>query len=317
MTNKTILITGGTGSFGKEAIKQILPMNPAKLIIYSRDEFKQYELAEQYPEKDYPIHFVVGDVRDKDRLWRALDGVGYVIHAAAMKQVPACEYNPFEAIKTNVLGAQNLIECAIDRKVKKVIALGTDKQVNPINLYGATKLCAEKLFIAAHMLPGDTCFSVVRYGNVMASRGSVVPYFYECVEKRDPIPITDWEMTRFWITLPEAAQFVLQSLERMAGGEIFVPMLRTIRIVDLAAAIGGKRYPCRISGIRPGEKIHEVLISKDEVRLTRAVDGYFLIEPFSFPYKTTILTGEYESSRGGARLTIPQIRGILKKIAKG
>lgn len=302
-----IMITGGTGTFGKEALRQLLKNQPDKIVIYSRDEFKQYLLAEQYPAQKYPVHFVIGDIRDKERLWRAMDGVDHVIHAAALKQVPACEENPMEAVKTNILGAQNLIECAIDRKVRKVIALGTDKQVNPINLYGATKLCAEKLFMAADWRV--TKFSVVRYGNVMASRGSVVPYFRELAAQRKVIPITDNRMTRFWITVKEAAGFVLSRLNDMQGGEIFIPKLPSLEIFDLAQAIYGPKGKYEEVGIRPGEKLHEVLVSRDELRITTDHGAYYTIHPWvsGRPVKR-----EY-TSNGQTLLTIPQIRQLLRK----
>lgn len=280
---KTVLITGGTGSFGKEATKHILTwFKPKKLIIFSRGELKQYLMAEQYPDDGViPIRYFIGDVRDKERLWRAFEGVDYVIHAAAMKQIPTCEYNPFEALKTNAIGAQNVIECAIDRKVSKVIALSTDKAVNPINLYGATKLCADKLFTAASVYAANHCtkFAVVRYGNVMSSRGSVIPYFQQLANEDKPIPITDKRMTRFWISLPQAVSFVMENFMRMKGGEIFVPKLPSMKITDLAIAIAGPNCRMTITGIRPGEKIHEIMISKDDARRTAEYQDYFIVLP--------------------------------------
>jgi len=258
-SGKTILVTGGTGSFGRHFVKRMLSQhNPKKLIVFSRDELKQSEMAREFP--DERLRFFIGDVRDKERLRRAFDGVDYVIHAAAMKQVPACEYNPFEAIKTNVLGAQNIINAAIDCKVKKVLALSTDKAVAPVNLYGATKLCAEKLFITGNAyVPADqeTAFSVVRYGNVAGSRGSVIPLF-KSLAHTGRLPITDERMTRFWLTLEDAVRIVLDGLETMKGGETFIPQLPSFKVTTLARAIAPE---CEfdIIGIRQGEKLHESL----------------------------------------------------------
>jgi UDP-N-acetylglucosamine 4,6-dehydratase/5-epimerase len=265
MNNKVILVTGGTGSFGKKFTEIVLSRyKPKKLIIFSRDEMKQYEMKNIFSEEKYKnIRYFIGDVRDSNRLHRAFNGVDIIIHAAALKIVPTAEYNPFEAVRTNVFGAENVINVAIDNKVEKVIALSTDKAVNPVNLYGATKLCAEKMFIAANNYsPLGTKFSIVRYGNVFGSRGSVVPFFKECAEKKE-VPITDKDMTRFWITLEQGVEFVLSSLETMKGGEIFVPKIPSLKITDLAKAIcpGCKQ---KIIGIRPGEKLHESLLSSDD-----------------------------------------------------
>ncbi len=279
--DKVILITGGTGSFGKRAVEVILKKyKPRRLIVFSRDELKQFEMAQEFSSSKHGcLRYFIGDVRDKERLYRAFHGVDYVLHAAALKQVPAAEYNPFEAVKTNILGAQNVINVAIDQGVKRVIALSTDKAANPINLYGATKLCSDKLFIAGNSYVGHdhTIFSVVRYGNVVGSRGSVIPFFLSCKEK-GVLPITDPRMTRFWITLDQGVQFVLQSLERMVGGELFVPKLPSMNILDLAEAIAPE---CRteITGIRPGEKLHEVMIPRDEAFKTVEFDGYYMIQP--------------------------------------
>lgn len=279
--DQVVLITGGTGSFGKKFTEIVLNRyKPSKLIIFSRDELKQFEMRQKFNQDQYPcIRYFIGDVRDRNRLYRAFDGVDMVIHAAALKQVPAAEYNPFEAIKTNVLGAANVIDAAIDRDVKKVIALSTDKAANPINLYGATKLCSDKLFTAANNYSGvhGTRFSVVRYGNVVGSRGSVIPYFLE-MRKTGVIPITDQRMTRFWITLEQGVNFVLSSMERMIGGEIFVPKIPSMKIVDLARAIAPE---CNLDfvGIRPGEKIHEVMVPKDDARHTLEYDDYYVILP--------------------------------------
>jgi UDP-N-acetylglucosamine 4,6-dehydratase len=280
---KSILITGGTGSFGHKCTEMLLKnYSPKRLIIYSRDEFKQYEMARKFPTDKYPsMRYFIGDVRDKERLSRAFRGVDYVIHAAAMKQVPASEYNPFEAIKTNVLGAQNIINTAIDHGVKRVIALSTDKAVSPVNLYGATKLCSDKLFVAGNLYAAsaDTKFSVVRYGNVVGSRGSVIPLFLK-QKNTGTLSITDPRMTRFWITLDQAVQFVLDNFARMVGGEIFVQRIPSMNIVDLAKAIAPDCEQ-KIIGIRPGEKLHEMMISIDDARNTSEFDDYYVIKPDS------------------------------------
>ncbi|OHB66424.1 MAG: UDP-N-acetylglucosamine 4,6-dehydratase (inverting) [Planctomycetes bacterium RBG_13_63_9] len=278
---KSVLVTGGTGSFGRRFVEFVLRCyRPRRLIVFSRDELKQQEMARQLsPQTHRSLRYFLGDVRDRDRLYRAFDGVEFVVHAAALKQVPSCEYNPLEAIKTNVLGAAHLIDAAIDRGVERVIALSTDKAANPINLYGATKLCADKLFIAANNYAGRhrTRFAVVRYGNVVASRGSVIPFF---LKMRDTgvLPITDPRMTRFWITLEQGVDFVLSSFDRMRGGEILVPKIPSMNIVDLARAIAPH---CRTEtiGIRPGEKLHETMISVDDARHTLAYDDYYAILP--------------------------------------
>ena len=281
LSGENILITGGTGSFGKKCTEIILKRyKPKRLIIFSRDELKQYEMSQVFSEAEYPcMRYFLGDVRDKERLYRALKGVDYVIHAAAMKQVPAAEYNPFEAIKTNILGAQNIIDACIDVKVKKVIALSTDKAANPINLYGATKLCSDKLFIAGNAYTGsqNTIFSVVRYGNVMGSRGSVIPFFLQ-KKTSGCLPITDLRMTRFWITLDQGVDFVLFCLEKMCGGELFVPKIPSMNILELARAIGPE---CKVDvvGIRPGEKLHEVMIPIDEAHRTLEFDSFYIIQP--------------------------------------
>jgi len=281
LEGKSVLVTGGTGSFGKKFITRALQEGVKKIIVFSRDELKQYEMAQQFT--DSRIRFFIGDVRDKDRLYRAFDGVDIVIHAAAMKHVGACEYNPFEAVKTNINGAQNVIEAAIDRGVEKVIALSTDKAASPVNLYGATKLASDKLFVAANSYVGDkkTRFSVVRYGNVVGSRGSVVPFFQK-MKETGRLPVTDPRMTRFWITLDQGVQFVLDNLERMRGGEIFVPKIPSMNIMDLAKAICPE---CEIDiiGIRPGEKLHEAMIMEDDARHTREFDTYYVIQP-EFPW---------------------------------
>jgi len=279
--NQTILITGGTGSFGKKLTEIILrDHRPKKLVIFSRDELKQHEMRHRFPDTgDSPMRYFVGDVRDRERLYRAFDGVDIVVHAAALKQVPACEYNPLEAIKTNVLGAANIIDAAIDCRVKKVIALSTDKAANPINLYGASKLCADKLFVAGNSYVGGhgTKFSVVRYGNVLGSRGSVVPFFLK-MRETGRLTVTDERMTRFWITLEQGVDFVLKCTARMKGGEVFVPKIPSMRLIDLAKAIG-PTCTLEIVGIRPGEKLHEVMVPEDDARHTLEYEDYFAILP--------------------------------------
>ncbi len=277
---KTILITGGTGSFGKKFIKTILQnYSPKKLIVYSRDELKQFEMASEF---NAPcMRYFIGDVRDANRLLKAMDGVDFVVHAAALKHVPIAEYNPMECIKTNINGAQNVIDAALANGVEKVVALSTDKAANPINLYGATKLASDKLFVAANNIKGSkkTTFSVVRYGNVVGSRGSVVPFFKKLVDSgATELPITDARMTRFWITLEEGVRFVIKSFERMQGGEIFVPKIPSMRVVDLALAIA-PNLPMKIIGIRPGEKLHEVMCPADDSHRTIEFKDHFVIEP--------------------------------------
>jgi len=281
LKDKTILITGGTGSFGKKFTGTVLTKyRPKKLIIFSRDEFKQSEMAKIFPQYKYPIRYFLGDIRDKDRLCRAFEDVDYVVHAAALKQVPALEYNPTEAVKTNVVGADNIVDAAIDKGVKKVIALSTDKAVIPINLYGATKLSAEKIFIAANAYAGGrVIFSVVRYGYEVGSRGSVVPLFLNFKQQNiKEFPITDERMTRFWITLEQGVELVIRSLAEAEGGEVFVPMIPSMKVVDLARAVE-PLCTFKIIGIRPGEKLHETLISEDEARTTKVYDGIYVILP--------------------------------------
>lgn len=278
--NKNILITGGTGSFGKKFTQIVVTeYNPKKVIVYSRDEFKQFEMHKQFIQYEEKLRFFIGDVRDKERLNRAMHGVDFVVHAAALKQVPAMEYNPAEAVKTNILGAMNVIDCAIENRVTKVVALSTDKACNPINLYGATKLCSDKLFVAGnHYVGGEKPrFSVVRYGNVVGSRGSVIPFFLE-KRKTGVLPITDKRMTRFWITLEQGVRFVIKAFERMFGGEIFVPKIPSMKITDLAEAIAPE-CKMEIVGIRPGEKLHEVMISEDDARNTVELEDCYIIQP--------------------------------------
>lgn len=275
----TVLVTGGTGSFGRKFCELLQRDHaPKKIIVFSRDELKQHEMRQHFPERDH-FRYFIGDVRDQSRLERAFRGVDLVVHAAALKQVPACEYNPIEAIQTNVNGSKNVIEAALDQGVKKVLALSTDKAVNPANLYGATKLCAEKLVVQANAYSGTTGtrFSCVRYGNVVGSRGSVVPLFAE-QRKTGRITITDPRMTRFWLTLEQGVRFVINCIEKMHGGEVFVPKIPSMNIMDLAAALAPE---CQIDniGIRPGEKLHEALLSEDEARNTIELEDMFVVEP--------------------------------------
>lgn len=289
LNNKSILITGGTGSFGKAFVKTVLERYPdiKRLVVFSRDELKQFEMAQQFSDKKYTgIRYFIGDIRDEPRLRRALEGIDIVIHAAALKQVPAAEYNPFECIKTNVLGAQNLIEACLDSNVTRVVALSTDKAAAPINLYGATKLCSDKLFVAANNIVGhrDLRFSVVRYGNVMGSRGSVIPFFLD-QRASGVLPITDASMTRFNISLQEGVDMVLWSLENAWGGEILVPKIPSYRITDVAEAIGPE---CArpIIGVRPGEKIHEEMITASDSFNTVDMGKYYAILPMGGKYTT-------------------------------
>jgi UDP-N-acetylglucosamine 4,6-dehydratase/5-epimerase len=277
---KSILITGGTGSFGRQFIRAILVrFRPRRVVVYSRDELKQFEMQPEFSQDC--MRYFIGDVRDRDRLVQAMSGVDFVIHAAALKQVPAAEYNPMECIKTNIHGAENVIHAALANDVDRVIALSTDKAANPINLYGATKLVSDKLFVAANNLAGGhrTRFAVVRYGNVVGSRGSVVPFFRRQIAAgADHLPITDAKMTRFWITLQQGVDFVLANFERMHGGEIFVPKIPSVRVVDLATAMA-PGLPHRIVGIRPGEKLHEVMCPADDSHLTVEFDDHYVIKP--------------------------------------
>ena len=320
--DKVVIVTGGTGSFGKK-FTEILTrdFSPKKLIIFSRDELKQHEMRQLFPE-DGPVQmrYFIGDVRDLDRLERAFHGVDIVVHAAALKQVPACEYNPFEAIQTNVIGAKNVIDAAIDQGVKKVLALSTDKAVNPVNLYGASKLCAEKLFVhgnAYHTL-GATPISCVRYGNVVGSRGSVIPLFLE-QRKTGRITVTDPRMTRFWITLDQGVRFVIKCIEQMQGGEVFVPKIPSMTITDLVKAIAPE---CEVEsiGIRPGEKLHEVLLSDDEARQTLELEDMFVVEPMhSFWQNGTWRDGRrlhdgyrYASDNNTLWLTVDDLRRLVE-----
>ncbi len=279
---KTILITGGTGSFGKCFVNYVLSKyNPRKVIIYSRDEYKQFHMANNFRDYAEKLRFFIGDVRDLERMRRAFKDVDYVVHAAALKQVPSCEYNPNEAIKTNIHGAMNVIEAALDSKVRKVVALSTDKAVNPVNLYGGTKLVSDKLFVAANSYVGasDLCFSVVRYGNVAGSRGSVIPFFDQMIrEGKRKLPITDYRMTRFWISLPEGVELVLKALKEARGGETFISKIPSFKITDLAQAmLPGCEMP--EVGIREGEKLHEVMITPEDAPTTYEYDKHYIVYP--------------------------------------
>ncbi len=325
---KTILVTGGTGSFGRNFVKTVLTcFKPRKIIIFSRDELKQYEMQQQFSAWHNRLRFFIGDVRDQGRLALALRDVDIIVHAAALKQVPAAEYNPMECIKTNINGAENIIESALRRNIRKVIALSTDKAANPINLYGATKLCSDKLFVAANNLAGDqdVHFAVVRYGNVAGSRGSVVPFFKRlAAEHAAEIPITHPEMTRFWITLDEGVFFVLASLARMHGGETFVPKIPSIRITDLASALA-PGIPQKVVGIRPGEKIHEIMCPRDDSLHTLEFDDFFIIKPSisfntkNYNYAQTCLNEigrpvtpdfEYNSKTNPLFLSVEELRAL-------
>lgn len=280
LSNKNLLITGGTGSFGSRFAETVLArFSPKRVVVYSRDELKQFDMQQRL---DGPaMRYFIGDVRDAERLRQAMRGIDIVIHAAALKQVPAAEYNPMECIRTNVNGAENVIRAALDNEVERVIALSTDKAANPINLYGASKLASDKLFVAANNIAGGrrTIFSVVRYGNVVGSRGSVVPFFRKLIaEGAGSIPITDARMTRFWISLAQGVEFVLRSLERMQGGEIFVPRIPSIKVTDLAKAMAPD-LPAKMVGIRPGEKLHEIMCPRDDSHLTVEFDDHFVIQP--------------------------------------
>jgi UDP-N-acetylglucosamine 4,6-dehydratase/5-epimerase len=324
--DKVILITGGTGSFGKKFTKMIFQdFRPKKLIIFSRDEFKQSEMAKRFSPDKYPIRYFLGDIRDLERLRRAFEGVDYIIHAAALKQVPALEYNPFEAVKTNIVGAGNIADAAVDRNVKKVIALSTDKAVSPINLYGATKLSMEKIFIAANAYSGmhGTRFSLVRYGNVVGSRGSVIPYFMELLSKGvTELPVTDERMTRFWITLKQSVELVCRAISESFGGEIFIPKIPSMKILDIVKAVCPE-CTHRIVGIRPGEKLHETLISEDEARTTVDTgDNFVIMSQFASSglierYKSHLLVEEgfiYRSDRNDRWITSEDLRAQIKGV---
>lgn len=322
LNDKVVLITGGTGSFGHKFVEIVLQRyKPKKLIIFSRDEMKQYEMSKIFcPRKNKNIRYFIGDVRDAERLHRAFCGVDIVIHAAALKIVPTAEYNPFEAVKTNIIGAENVINIAIDNNVEKVLALSTDKAVNPINLYGATKLCAEKMFIAANNYSaGKTKFDVVRYGNVLGSRGSVVPFFKQCAQETGVIPITDKRMTRFWITLEQGVEFVLGCLNEMRGAEVFVPKMPSMRIVDLARAVCPK-CKIKVTGIRPGEKLHESLLTPDDgPNCYEYDDRYVVLSQIAAFHHRTLKKGKllgfgfkgYHSNTNTQWLSVEALKEIL------
>lgn len=326
LNNKSILITGGTGSFGKAFTRYVLEhYEPKKIIIYSRDEYKQFIMQNAFKQYKEKLRFFIGDVRDKDRLNRAFEGVDYVIHAAALKQVPACEYNPAEAIKTNINGAQNIIDAALDKEVKKVVALSTDKAVNPVNLYGGTKLVSDKLFIAANAYAGnkDVCFSIVRYGNVAGSRGSVIPLFHNIIKNGETsLPITDYRMTRFWISLRQGVELVIKALEEAKGGETFISKIPSFKVTDLAQAmLPGCQMP--EVGIREGEKLHEIMITAEDSLTTYDYDKYFIIYPQMIwserqkvqPAGRHVPEGFfYDSGNNTDWLNIEQIKDLLKTI---
>jgi len=321
LDGSTILVTGGTGSFGRKFTEIVLKTAaPRKLIIFSRDEMKQHEMRKDYPDtSDSPMRYFIGDVRDLDRLRRAMQGVDVVVHAAALKQVPSCEYNPFEAVKTNVVGAQNVIEAAIDAGVKRVLAISTDKAVSPVNIYGATKLCAEKLFVHgnSYSREGGARFACCRYGNVVSSRGSVVPAFFE-QQRNGCITLTDPRMTRFWLTLQQGVEFVIRCLGVLQGGEVFIPKIPSMRITDLARAIA-PHTPVKIVGIRPGEKIHESLLSEDEARDAVELDNMYVIvwrdRPWAgpdFPGGRPLPAGfRYTSDTNSAWLSVGDLRALV------
>lgn len=326
LNNKAILVTGGTGSFGKAFTKYVLEnYDPKKIIIYSRDEYKQFIMQNELKEHAGKLRFFIGDVRDKERLARAFEGVDYVVHAAAMKQVPACEYNPAEAIKTNIHGAQNVIDAALDKGVKKVVALSTDKAVNPLNLYGGTKLVSDKLFIAANAYAGekDISFSIVRYGNVAGSRGSVVPFFHNIIKNGGTeLPITDYRMTRFWISLRQGVELVIKALEEAKGGETFISKIPSFKITDLAQAmLPGCNMP--EVGIREGEKLHEIMVTAEDAPYTYEYDKHYIIYPqmvWSLSKKTVpmgkpVAEGfSYSSDNNVEWLTVEEICELLKEL---
>lgn len=331
LDGKVVLVTGGTGSFGRALVRAVCDQfTPKKLIVFSRDELKQYEMAQAFPPERWPfLRYFIGDVRDADRLQMAMRGVDYVIHAAALKHVTIAEYNPFECIKTNVMGAENVVNAAIASGVKRVVALSTDKAANPINLYGASKLASDKIFVAAGAMAGDadTRFSVVRYGNVMGSRGSVVPFFRKLVaEGASELPITDARMTRFWITLEQGVNFVLSSLEAMTGGEIFVPKIPSMRTTELASAIA-PGLPHRLVGIRPGEKLHEIMVPEDDARSTIELkDRYVILPSHDLARRQAYLTHgalelpegfSYVSDRNPERLDARGLQALLAQAHKG
>ena len=323
LDGSSILITGGTGSFGKAFLKQVLETrNPERVVIFSRDELKQYDMRQIWGD-DPRVRFFIGDIRDRDRLRMAMQGVDYVVHAAALKQVDTAEYNPMEYVKTNILGSENVIQSSLEAGVKKVVALSTDKASSPVNLYGATKLTADKLFISSnhYAMAGGTRFSVVRYGNVMGSRGSVIPFFRSIAAEGKPLPITDLRMTRFWITLPQAVEFVMSSFNDMNGGELYVPRIPSMKVTDLAEAVAPGTELVEV-GIRPGEKLHEEMISSEDSRRTlRRADRYIVLPTFAIWGGFTEPAGEpvedgfaYTSDKNDLWLNVDQLRSMLNDL---
>ncbi len=320
LQGSSILVTGGTGSFGKAFLRQVVnTQDPSRIVVFSRDELKQYEMRQEFGDDDR-VRFFLGDIRDQERLRMALRGVDYVVHAAALKQVDTAEYNPMEFVKTNILGSENVIQASLDAGVKKVVALSTDKASSPVNLYGATKLTADKLFISSnhYAVAGGTRFSVVRYGNVMGSRGSVIPFFRRLAAAGDPLPITDRRMTRFFITLPQAVQFVIDSFDSMTGGELYVPRIPSMKIVDLAEAIAPGAELVDV-GIRPGEKLHEEMISAEDARRTVRQEDRFVVQPtlaiwggFQPPVGVQVPDGfAYSSDSNDQWLSVEELRDLL------
>lgn len=326
LDGKTILVTGGTGSFGNQFVKYVLEnYNPKKIIIYSRDEYKQFIMRNKFKKYDEKLRYFIGDVRDRNRLYRTFEGVDYVVHAAALKQVPSCEYNPMEAVKTNIDGAMNIIDAALDCGVKKVVALSTDKAVNPINLYGGTKLVLDKLFIGANAYAGtkDISFSIVRYGNVAGSRGSVIPFFRNIVANGGTeLPITDYAMTRFWISLDEGVQLVIKALSEAKGGETFISKIPSFKITDLAQAIlPGCKMP--EVGIREGEKLHEVMVTKEDSLSTYEYDKHFIVYPHMDWWNSAKIQAggkkvepgfEYSSGKNSQWLSVDDLKKLLKDV---
>ena len=330
LNGKSILITGGTGSFGKAFTEYLLThYTPKRIVVYSRDEFKQdvmrTDMSLKFGDKAIVMRYFIGDVRDKDRLYRAFNGIDFVIHAAALKQVPACEYNPFEAIKTNIHGAQNVIDAALDREVAKVVALSTDKAVNPINLYGGTKLVSDKLFVSANAYSGGkgAKFAVVRYGNVAGSRGSVIPFFKKLIDAGEKtLPITDVEMTRFWITLEEGVALVVKAIEESRGGEVYISKIPSFRVTDLAEAML-PNCGINVIGIREGEKLHEVMVTKDDSRTTHEYEKHYIIYPhYTWWNEGKVLPGgipvakgfEYNSGTNSEWLSVEALRNRISQL---
>lgn len=326
LNQKTILITGGTGSFGNAFTNYVLThYEPQKIIIYSRDEFKQFQMADKFKKQKEKLRFFIGDIRDRERLFRALDGVDFAVHAAALKQVPACEYNPMEAVKTNINGAMNLVDAALDCGVKRVVALSTDKAVNPINLYGGTKLVSDKLFIAANAYAGDkdVRFSIVRYGNVAGSRGSVIPFFKKIIDQGGTtLPITDCRMTRFWISLDEGVRLVIKALSEAKGGETFISKIPSFKITDLAKAMAPQCARTEV-GIREGEKLHEIMVTREDSAMTYEYENHYIVYPhYSWWEENRVLPGgtkvrdgfEYSSGTNTQWLNVEQLQEMISNM---